>query len=207
MQAVLSNTKFLSVLLFCLGDNVEVEIKIPIREVFLDEDPQTYIKNEIGEPFEEITQIDTYFQSPTKDFQQTDEALRIRQIHTKEKTQKVEITYKGPKLGNDMKVREELTISAEKYSDALKIFERLGFRSVAEIKKKRVNWKKNSITISLDEVIGLGTFIEAEMIVINGPNDIMSSKKEISDFLKEVFPKWSGKDERLSYLELLHIIK
>ena len=182
---------------------MEVEIKIPIKEVFLDEDPQTYITNEIGVPYEEIIQIDTYFQSPINDFQQTDEALRIRQIHTKEKTQTVEVTYKGPKLGNDMKVREELTISTEKYSDTLKIFERLGFRSVAEIKKKRVNWKKDSIVISLDEVIGLGTFIEAEMIVSKIPNDISRSKGEIIDFIKKVFPKWSGKEERCSYLELL----
>ncbi|MCK4848344.1 MAG: class IV adenylate cyclase, partial [Candidatus Heimdallarchaeota archaeon] len=165
--------------------------------------PQTYITNEIGLPYEEIEQIDTYFQSPIKDFQQTDEALRIRQISTKEKTQTVEITYKGPKMGNDMKVREELTISTKKYSDTLKIFEQLGFRAIADIKKKRVNWKKDSIIISLDELIGLGTFIEAEMIVSKNSNDISSSKEEIIDFLKKVFPRWSGKEERSSYLELL----
>jgi len=182
---------------------VEVEIKIPIKEIFLDEDPQTYITDEIGIPYEKIKQIDAYFQSPIKDFQQTDEALRIRQIYSKNNIPRVEITYKGPKMGNDMKIREELTISAEKYSDTLKIFERLGFKAVAEIKKNRVNWRKDSIIISLDEVIGLGTFIEAEMITSKNSNDISISKKEIIGFLKKIFPKWSGKEERYSYLELL----
>ena len=182
---------------------MEVEIKIPIREVFLDEDPQTYITNKIGVPDEEIIQTDIYFQSPIKDFQRTDEALRIRQIHTKEDSQLVEVTYKGPKIGKSMKIREELSIFTEKYSDTLKIFERLGFKAVADVKKSRVNWSKNSVKISLDEVIGLGTFIEAEMVVNKKPNHISSSKKVIIDLLKEIFPKWSEKEERNSYLELL----
>jgi adenylate cyclase class 2 len=182
---------------------VEIEIKIPIKEVFLDEDPQIYITRAIALPYEEIRQTDIYFQSPIKDFQQTDEALRIRQIDSKEKTQLVEVTYKGPKLGNDMKIREERTISTKNYSDTLLIFDRLGFISVAEIKKKRVNWKYNNIIISLDEVIGLGNFIEAEMIASKNTNEISNSKEEILDSLKEIFPKWSGKEERRSYLELL----
>lgn len=182
---------------------MEVEIKIPIEEVFLVKDPQTYITTKIGIPYEEIEQRDIYFQSPLKDFQQTDEALRIRQIETREKTKFVEVTYKGPKIGNDMKIREELTISTEQYCNTLKIFERLGYTAVAEIKKKRVNWKKNLIIVSLDEVIELGTYIEAEMIVSRNTNDITSGKEDIIDFLKEIFPKWSGKEERSSYLELL----
>ena len=203
MQVVHLDAKILSFTLFCQGDNVEVEIKILIEEVFLAEDPQTYITTEIGVPYEEIEQRDTYLQSPLKDFQQTDEALRIRQIETREKTREVEVTYKGPKIGNDMKIREELTISTKQYLNTLKIFERLGYTVVAEIKKKRINWKKNFITISLDEVIGLGTYIEAEMIVPRIANDITSGKKDIINFLKEIFPKWSGKEERCSYLELL----
>ncbi len=182
---------------------MEVEIKIPIVEVFLAKDPQTYITTKIGVPYEEIEQRDTYFQSPLKDFQQTDEALRIRQIKKREKNIVAEVTYKGPKIGNDMKIREELTISTEQYLIALKIFERLGYSPIAEIKKNRINWKKNLITISLDEVIGLGTYIEAEIIVSRNTNDITSGKEKIIDFLKDIFPKWSGKEERSSYLELL----
>ena len=203
MQVVHLDAKILSFTLFCQGDNVEVEIKIPIEEVFLAEDPQTYITTEIGVPYEEIEQRDIYFQSPLKDFQQTDEALRIRQIETREKTKTVEVTYKGPKIGNDMKIREELTISTEQYLNALKIFERLEYTAVAEIKKKRINWKKDLITISLDEVIGLGTYIEAEMIVPRIANDITSGKADILNLLTDIFPKWSGKEERNSYLELL----
>jgi adenylate cyclase class 2 len=203
LQAVHLDAKILSFALFCQGDNVEVEIKIPIEEVFLAEDPQTYITTEIGVPYEEIEQKDTYLQSPLKDFQQTDEALRIRQIETREKTRIIEVTYKGPKIGSDMKIREELTITAEPYSNVSKIFERLGYKAVAEIKKRRVNWKKDLITISLDEVIGLGTYIEAEMIVQKATNDITSGKEDIFNLLKELFPKWSGKEDRRSYLELL----
>jgi adenylate cyclase class 2 len=203
LQAVHLDAKILSYILFCQGDKVEVEIKIPIEEVFLAEDPETYITTEIGVPYEKMEQKDTYLQSPLKDFQQTDEALRIRQIETREKTRIVEVTYKGPKIGSDMKIREELTIRTESYSNVFKIFERLGYKAVAEIKKRRVNWKKDLITISLDEVIGLGTYIEAEMIIQKTTKDITSGKRDIINLLKELFPKWSGKEDRRSYLELL----
>ena len=182
---------------------VEVEIKIPIEGVFLEEDPQTYITRQIGVPYEEIEQRDVYFQSPIKDFHQTDEALRIRKIESKGKKEIVEVTYKGPKIGPMMKIREELTFTTVQYLNAVNVFERLGYTIVTEIKKRRINWKKKSITISLDEVKDLGTYIEAEMIVSKKSNDISIGKEEIITFLRKIFPKWSGKEERNSYLELL----
>ena len=182
---------------------MEVEIKVPIGEFFLEEDPHNYITNKIGTHFEELIQTDRYFQSPIKDFHETDEALRIRLIESREKSKVVEVTYKGPKIGNKLKIREELTFSTEQYSDVLAIFEKLGYTIVAEIKKKRTNWRKDLIMLSLDEVKGLGTYIEAEMIVSKNTTEISKGKDIILEFLRSIFPRWSGKEDRRSYLELL----
>ncbi len=74
-----------------------------------------------------VVEIDTYFQHPSRDFVQTDEALRIRRhlIFFGEETgtnpERVEaeslITFKGPRLDPTAKIRKELelplTVSAE----------------------------------------------------------------------------------------------
>ena len=60
-------------------------------------------------PGTSLTERDLYFNSPTRDFSKTDEALRIRS--TEEGTS---LTYKGPKLGlAGVKAREEIIASVD----------------------------------------------------------------------------------------------
>jgi adenylate cyclase class 2 len=182
---------------------VEAEIKIPIDSISVDEDLVSYIIQIMGPPLEEIIQIDTYFQSPVNDFYQTDEALRIRRILFENKEERIELTYKGPKQGKEMKIREEVNLEVNQYSEAIKLFQRLGFSVVKDISKKRTNWYKKPITLSFDEVKGLGKYIEAEIITINSQEDLTSEKRRLYNFIREIFPTWNGYNERKSYLELL----
>lgn len=182
---------------------MEAEIKIPIDSVAVEEDLISYITQFIGPPNEEIVQIDTYFQSPVNDFYHTDEALRIRRILSENKEEKIEVTYKGPKQGEEMKIREEVNLGVSQYTDAIKIFQRLGFSIVKDISKKRTNWYKQPFTLSFDEVKGLGNYIEVEIITIDSYEDLKDEKKRLQDFVREIFPNWNGYNERKSYLELL----
>ncbi|UCE14911.1 MAG: class IV adenylate cyclase [Candidatus Heimdallarchaeota archaeon] len=163
----------------------------------------TRISEKLGPPLEELIQIDTYFQNPIRDFGLSDEALRVRQVQFKTGKKKVELTYKGPKQGITMKIREEITVEASNNDKVKKILENLGFEEVAKIKKKRINWQREGVTLSLDEVEDLGSFLEIEITTPQGqPEEISRNKKDILDFAHEIVPNWSGQEERKSYLEL-----
>ncbi|MFX0016763.1 MAG: class IV adenylate cyclase [Promethearchaeota archaeon] len=183
---------------------MEIEIKIPLKEYLSSDKMMLHLRNKFGNPSEEITHIDTYFNSPIHNFQKTDEALRLRQIQTTTGKERIEITYKGPKKGKNMKIREEITIKASNSSKVKNILQNLGFNVFGMIKKRRINWIQENLLISFDIVEGLGSFLEIEtMINSRLSEEINRNKERIIQLVKEIFPNWSGEDERKSYLELI----
>lgn len=182
---------------------MEIELKIPLKVYFSNDSVISNISKKFGTPSEEITQIDTYFTSPIRDFWISDEALRLRHILNVSGQEKIEITYKGPKQGKSMKIREEITIEASNSNNAKKILQNLGFQVFTKIKKKRMNWRKDNFVISFDRVEDLGSFLEIETTTTPGRSEeITKSKEKIIHLAREIIPNWSGEDERKSYLEL-----
>ena len=177
-------------------------MKIPLKLPLSGEIALSCISKKYGSPSEEINQTDTYFQSPICDFWETDEALRLRQIQSESGIDKVEITYKGPKLGNSMKVRDEITVEVSDPDRALSIIQKLGFDIFTTIKKKRINWHQNDLTISLDRVEDLGNFLEIEIITSEHKDEINKRKDKVIQIAKEILPSWDEQEERKSYLEL-----
>jgi adenylate cyclase class 2 len=148
-----------------------------------------------------MTQVDTYFNHPARDFAVTDEALRIRQIGEANF-----ITYKGPKLDATTKTRKELELplptgakSAESFAEMLLA---LGFRRVAEVRKQRrtlhLQWQGRDAEIALDQVDRVGTFIEIELSATEA--DLEAAKTCLASLAAELNLKNA---ERRSYLELL----
>src|SRR5262245_15995791 len=86
-----------------------------------------------------VEQEDVYLSHPSRDFAQTNEALRLRRIGTDNR-----ITYKGPRFPGPTKTREEIEISVAQGEDAsrdlARLFENLGFRPVAAIRKRRTTF-------------------------------------------------------------------
>src|SRR5687767_3093241 len=108
-------------------------------------------------------QIDRYFNHPARDFAQTDEALRTRQVGEKNY-----VTYKGPKLDSTTKTRREIEVpiapgdvAAEQFAELLVA---LGFRPVAEVRKHRrkttLDHGGRRIEVVLDEVERVGDYVE-----------------------------------------------
>lgn len=183
---------------------MEIELKIPLEDHFSLKDVKFYLLKEFGTSSEELKQIDYYFSSPIRNFAITDEALRLRQILTKLGKEKIELTYKGPKQGENMKIREEITIETSDNSKSIKFLENLGFQLVATVRKKRTNWFADQFIISIDEVEDLGSFLEIEIITLtDNSEEICESKERIISLVKTILPNWTGEDERKSYLELL----
>ncbi|SFS07479.1 adenylate cyclase [Halomicrobium zhouii] len=124
-----------------------------------------------------VTQEDTYYDAPHRDFAATDEAFRIRrESHGDEAI--VELTYKGPKVDAESKTREEIETAVESGSDADAIFRALGFEAAAVVEKDRDRYHLNGYTVTLDSVDGLGEFVEVE-IEAEEVDDAREGAKEV----------------------------
>jgi adenylate cyclase, class 2 len=147
------------------------------------------------------SEVDVYFAHPARDFARSDEALRIRR-----KGPQNFITYKGPKIDTATKTRREIDLplppsetSAQAWTDLLIA---LGFTPAGEVRKSRrkayVVWQDRRVEVSLDEVEGLGRFIELELLVESA--DLDAAKACIASLAESLGLHGS---ERRSYLELL----
>ncbi len=184
---------------------MEIEMKIPLEPFFSPDNILAHLTENLGTPYAEIIQIDTYFQSPIRNFWLSDEALRIREIQSKDVPEIVEFTYKGPKEGKTMKIREEISVEASNKENLFYILQKIGFQDVAIVKKKRLNWRRNDAIISYDIVKNLGSYLEIELSSTGEQKKVTRSKEKINRIAKEIIPKWTGMEERRSYLELLTI--
>jgi len=135
---------------------------------------------------------DIYFNSPTRDFRRTDEALRIRI-----KEEGARLTYKGPKLDSRTKSRLELTVEVKDPTAMEKILVELGFRPSGEVRKRRTKYTLGEVTFALDDVDGLGSFLEIEA---PAEDDWADKQERVLEILQRL---GQGGSIRKSYLELL----
>ena len=168
---------------------IEIKVRVPdtgkIRENILASG---------GTHSETLTEHDTYYNAPHRDFGVTDEALRLRQTGVR-----TTVTYKGPKntiLGS--KVRKELNLDIPDPVVFDEIITHLGFKAVAEVKKLREYYRYEDFTISLDQVEGLGSFSEIELITDGNAEE---AAKRVDAVAKRIGV--CGERITASYLELL----
>lgn len=166
---------------------IEVEVKARARE---DTKERIFA---LGATFLRVeTHLDLYFNSPLRDFKTSDEALRIRI-----KEDGPRLTYKGPKLDLETKSRRELTVKIDDVEEMKEILYALGFMLSAEVRKRRTKYSFEDMVIALDEVEGLGTFLEVEA---RGEEDWEGEKERVLSVLTRLN---LGETIRSSYLELL----
>lgn len=146
-------------------------------------------------------QADQYFAHPTRDFAMTDEALRIRSIGDENR-----ITYKGPVIDRATKTRHESELTFQSGPAAAeqlaRIWEQLGFRRVRVVRKSRqsysLRWHERDLEICVDQVEGLGAFLEIETLSDN--SDLAAAQQAILSLASEL---QLNHPERRSYLEML----
>jgi adenylate cyclase class 2 len=147
-----------------------------------------------------LNQADSYFAHPARDYSQTDEALRLRQIGDENL-----ITYKGPKLDTQSKTRREIELPLAPGGPAFDRFAELlvclGFRRVFTVCKQRepglLAWEGQLVHLALDQVRGLGQFVELEIAADD--STLEQAKAAVMSLATNL---GLGPSERKSYLEL-----
>lgn len=141
---------------------LEVELKYPLS------DPEAFRQRlaAVGAVAQHaVTQSDAYYNHPSRDFAQTDEALRVRTVGGESVA-----TYKGPKQGGLAKTRFELELplAAGTVEGWHEVLVKLGFRPVATVTKRRTPFRLQregrAYELTIDEVDRLGCFAEVETL-------------------------------------------
>jgi adenylate cyclase class 2 len=140
----------------------EVEVKVRAEHAAVREE----LAELAAEPLGGVTQVDTYFDAPHRDFAETDEALRIRRETRHEDEPDAEtqarLTYKGPLVDRESKTREEIEAGVENGDDVTAILESVGFDPAATVRKDRKRFAHEGFVVTLDAVTDLGEFVEVE---------------------------------------------
>jgi len=175
----------------------EVELKFRVN----DTDPVVrQLAALAAEPHPLQDHCDLYFNHPVRDFEQTNEALRVRSIGNCHL-----ITYKGPVVDSQTKTRREIEIpleGAEAGGQLGEILRLLSFRPVREVRKKRhpyrCTWQGRAFEVALDDVAGLGHFVEIETQA-----DEAERAAAVAAILAFASHFQLGQPEKRSYLSLL----
>jgi len=146
-----------------------------------------------------VVQADAYFNHPARDFAATDEALRVRTVGDASV-----VTYKGPKQGGAAKTRFELELPLAEGTAAgwAALLERLGFRPVLTVRKRRTPFALEHagrrFEVTIDEVDRLGSFAEVETLA--EASDVQAAETAVTQLAERL---GLADPEPRSYLEFL----
>ncbi|ASJ01061.1 class IV adenylate cyclase [Thermococcus gorgonarius] len=140
---------------------MEIEIKFRVN---FDETREKI--ESLGASFvREEVQEDLYFSLPYPNL------LRVRRIKN---LGRAFITYKYIRDPGKNEEFEEIEVEVSNFEKTVEILKRLGFREDVWVRKKRLVYRLDGITFELNEVEGLGSFLDIEVI-----EDDVDKAKEI----------------------------
>ncbi|HUT31523.1 MAG TPA: class IV adenylate cyclase [Sedimentisphaerales bacterium] len=117
---------------------------------------------ELGAEFlGEQIQTDYYFDDADRTLTAGDKCLRVRR-QLMGKTEKVLLTYKGPKEKHELKRRREIEIEVQNRESVENLLSALGYEEVLVFEKRRRLWRLAECEVALDELPLLGSFVEIE---------------------------------------------
>lgn len=181
------------------GENkMEIEIKIRVGDV-------KSLKKKLSESGvifkERVENIDRYFTPKHKDFLATKECLRIRTILSKDSNSI--LTYKPPTTAKMKKAefiwKDEIEVEVKNCEDLIRVLNYLGCKQLVTVYKTREKFQLNGFTLTIDNVRGLGFFMEIEKLSNDNVSDV---KKNMWKILKQL--GFSKKDvEPTNYRDLV----
>lgn len=155
---------------------IEVEVKYTLSKRMVDR-INKYIRSNEYALKAKSQEKDTYYSRPDVDFLATKECLRIRRTSEyAELTYKPGSTQKMHKEGKFWKQELNLNLSDKVAEDtAHSILLNLDYLELVTVEKERKTYTKDKVSLSLDFIVGLGYFLEIE---------IMASKKGVKEAIR-----------------------
>lgn len=137
---------------------------------------------------EEKEVYDTYYEDPLRVNLKPEANLRINELfRVRRKGTDCYITYKKQHFeGNRWIYSDEYETKAENYEMIEKIIEMLGLEVQVVVHNKRRFYHYEDYEITLEEVDGLGMFLEVEKVVSESETDVLKIKQEIHEFIKHL---------------------
>jgi len=127
---------------------------------------------------------DYYYSHPCTDFSTTDKALRARKRRCNG-SEHYTITYKGPRLieeaGLKTRLELEVELTSSQWSVIRSIIEKLGFNVVARVSKVRALYTSHCVNAYLDELLGVGFYLELEVKCDKGEELVKKVLVELSN--------------------------
>jgi len=146
-----------------------------------------------------VTQADTYYDAPDRDFAETDEAFRVRHETThggggrdsdrsgvSTNDERVLLTYKGPLVDDRSKTREEAETRVAEEAQLRAILAGLGYEPAATVQKKRDRYEVGGCRVTLDRVDEVGEFVEVEHHDPVAETEIEGAREAVTDLLVEL---------------------
>lgn len=159
-----------------------------------------------------VTQADTYYDAPDREFAETDEAFRVRHEtdHGEgdsgqsggDSNERVLLTYKGPLVDDTSKTREEAETRVAEEAELRAILAGLGYEPAATVHKKRDRYEVRGCRVTLDCVDEVGEFVEVEHHDPVAETDIEAAREAVTDLLVELGLD-PGESIQTSYLGLV----
>lgn len=108
-----------------------------------------------------VEQKDHFFDRPDRSLLRNDSGLRVRREISGVHHQAI-LTFKGPCQGGQFKKRTEIELVINDPGGAEAFLMALGYEHFLTVEKKRDSWQLDDCVVCLDEVGGLGDFVEIE---------------------------------------------
>lgn len=141
---------------------IEIEAKIRVEALAPLAEKLETLK---AERINNLTETDTYFRDNSGKLHENRCGLRLRR-QIGNSGESFLLTFKGPRINSKYKSRPEAQTLVSDPQAMQTILEGLGYEPALLVEKKRQLWKLDACEICLDELIGIGSFIEVE-----GPNE------------------------------------
>ena len=107
----------------------------------------------------------------------------MEDLETGEKT--AQLNFKGPKLDDASMTRKEMETMVGNGETAKAILKQIGFMPVTSVEKVRQYFHRGRLTVCVDQVTGLGDFLELE-ILTESEEGRSAALAEIEEVLRQV---------------------
>lgn len=124
-------------------------------------------------------QIDIYFNAPDRDINETNEYIRLR--FAKDNSEGIFAYHKN--ISDGINEEKEVPIgNVEVFIDILQV---LGFKRLGTIDKDRITYDLDGFNVVLDDVKGIGKFVEIETLC-DDEKEVETKKQECISFMNKL---------------------